>query len=55
MFIEADKETRLILTEIMETIHKTEVIPNSWEKGEIIRLYKGKGMKGNAQMKEELP
>ena len=46
MFIEADKETRLILKEIMETIHKTEEIPNSWEEGEIIRLYKGKGLKG---------
>ena len=53
MFIEADKETRSILKEILEQIHKTEEIPNSWEEGEIIRLYKGKGLKGNAQMKEE--
>ena len=46
MFIEADKETRSILREILEQIHKTEEIPNSWEEGEIIRLYKGKGLKG---------
>ena len=46
MFIEANKETRTILREILEQIHKTEEIPNSWEEGEIIRLYKGKGLKG---------
>ena len=46
MFIEADKETRTILIEILEQIHKTEEIPNSWEEDEIIRLYKGKGLKG---------
>ena len=46
MFIEADKETRSILREILEQIHKTEEIPNSWEEGEIIRLYKDKGLKG---------
>ena len=46
MFIEADKETRSILREILEKIHKTEEIPNSWEEGEIIRLYKSKGLKG---------
>ena len=51
MFIEADKETRLILKEIMEKIHETDEIPNSWEEGEIIRLEKG--WKENAQMKEE--
>ena len=33
MFIEADKETRSILREILEQIHKTEEIPNSWEEG----------------------
>ena len=46
MFIEADKETRSILKEILEQIHKTDEIPSTWEEGEIIRLYKGKGLKG---------
>ena len=44
--IEANKETRKVLKEILEKVHKEEEIPRSWEEGEIIRLYKGKGLKG---------
>ena len=29
-----------------ENVHKNEDIPQAWEEGEIIRLYKGKGQKG---------
>ena len=46
IFIEANKETRKVLKEILEKVHKEEEIPRSWEEGEIIRLYKGKGLKG---------
>ena len=31
---------------MIENIHITENIPQSWEEGDIIRLYKGKGQKG---------
>ena len=46
LFIEANKQTREILREIRENVHRSENIPPSWEEGEIIRLYKGKGQKG---------
>ena len=46
IFIEANKETRKVLKEIIQKVHKEEEIPRSWEEGEIIRLYKGKGLKG---------
>ena len=45
IFIEANKETRKVLKEILEKVHKEEEIPRCWEEGEIIRLYKGKGLK----------
>ena len=53
IFIEANTETRQILKQLLEKAHKEEAIPKAWEEGEIIRLYKGKGPKGNAQMKGE--
>ena len=46
LFIEANKQNREILREIIENVHRSENIPPSWEEGEIIRLYKGKGQKG---------
>ena len=46
LFIEANKQTREILREMIENVHRSENIPPSWEEGEIIRLYKGKGQKG---------
>ena len=46
VFIEADQETRHILCNIFNKIHKAENIPPSWREGEILRLYKGKGKKG---------
>ena len=35
-----------LLTDSIEKVHKSEEIPHSWEEGEIIRIYKGKGQKG---------
>ena len=46
IFIEANRETKQLLKTMIENIHITEYIPPSWEEGEIIRLYKGKGQKG---------
>ena len=46
IFIEANRETKHLLKTMIENIHITEYIPPSWEEGEIIRLYKGKGQKG---------
>ena len=46
IFIEANRETKQLLKTMIENIHITEHIPPSWEEGEIIRLYKGKGQKG---------
>ena len=46
IFIKANKETKQLLKTMIENIHATEDIPQSWEEGEIIRLYKGKGQKG---------
>ena len=45
-FIEADQTTKEIVTKAMNNIYETETIPQSWQEGEIIRLYKGKGKKG---------
>ena len=45
IFIEANRETKQLLKIMIENIHITEYIPRSWEEGEIIRLYKGKGQK----------
>ena len=46
IFIEADEQTKLIYLENYNKINKTMDIPNEWQEGEIIRIYKGKGMKG---------
>ena len=46
IFIEANKETKKIYQEIMNTVYKQETIPERWQEGEIKRLYKGKGQKG---------
>ena len=46
IFIEANLETRKTLKTMIERAHRSEVIPHEWEEGEIIRLYKGKGVKG---------
>ena len=46
IFIEANKETKKIYQEIMNTVYKEEVIPERWQEGEIKRLYTGKGQKG---------
>ena len=45
-FIEANEETRKIYKEAMNKINKTAEIPPVWQKGQIQRLYKGKGIKG---------
>ena len=46
IFIEANKETREIFREALNTITQTEEIPDEWQEGNIITMYKGKGMKG---------
>ena len=46
IFIEGNKSVRNTLLKTYNRIHSTEEIPPSWLKGEIIRLYKGKGKKG---------
>ena len=44
--IEANEDTRRIYLDTMNRILKTQIIPDQWLKGNIIRLYKGKGKKG---------
>ena len=44
-FIEANKDTREIFRTALNRIHEEE-IPESWQLGHILRLYKGKGIKG---------
>ena len=46
IFIEANRQTRLIYLEVINKIHNTETIPKDWREGELKRLYKGKGRKG---------
>ena len=46
IFIEANKETKQIYQEIMNTVYKEEDIPERWQEGEIKRLYTRKGQKG---------
>ena len=38
IFIEANKETKKIYQEIMNTVYKQEIIPERWQEGEIKRL-----------------
>ena len=45
-FIEADPTTRAIILKTMNQIYVNENIPDEWQEGEIIRIYKGKGQKG---------
>ena len=46
LFIEANYETKKILLQNLNEISETMKIPEEWQLGEIIRLYKGKGIKG---------
>jgi hypothetical protein len=43
---EADQETRTIILEALNRTYASETIPAEWQHGEIIRIYKGKGIKG---------
>ena len=43
-FIEANKDTREIFRTSLNRIHEEEEIPESWQLGHILRLYKGKGI-----------
>ena len=45
-FIEANKNTREIFRSALNRIHEKVEIPESWQLGHILRLYKGKGIKG---------
>ena len=45
--MEANKKPKQLLKTMIENIHMTENIPQSWEEGETIRLCKGKGQKEN--------
>ena len=42
VFIEADQATREIYLKIMNKVYNEEKILDEWQKGEIIRIYKGK-------------
>ena len=53
LFIESDRIMQKILLDAFNKINEEMEIPSEWQKGEICRIYKGKGMKENAQMKEE--
>ena len=44
--IEANKTNRTTINNILNNIYNTEKIPDQWQKGEIIKFYKGKGKKG---------
>ncbi len=46
IFSKASNTTKQIYLENINKILETHNIPNSWQEGEIIRLYKGKGTKG---------
>ena len=37
---------REVLKNMLDRAHMSEEIPQAWEEGEIIKLYKGKGVKG---------
>jgi len=45
-FLEADKRTRSIYKEALNSLVATQTIPEEWQEGKILRLYKGKGKKG---------
>ena len=44
--IETDKKSRQIVLKAFNQVYKNETIPKEWQEGHIIRLYKGKGVKG---------
>ena len=46
MFIESNNTTRKIYLNIFNQIHEKEEIPEAWLHGQILRLYKAKGIKG---------
>jgi hypothetical protein len=46
VFIEASKQTKETYRNIFNSILDSNNIPHQWQKGKIIRLYKGKGTKG---------
>ena len=51
IFIEANRETKEVLKNMINSAHISEEIPEAWEEGEIMRLYKGKGVKGKCSNK----
>ena len=46
VFIEANSETKNIYVKALNQVNKEMIIPEEWQKGEICRIYKGKGIKG---------
>ena len=46
IFTEANHKTKCTYLKILNVITKERKIPNEWQEGEILRLYKGKGKKG---------
>jgi len=50
-FIEANQKTRKIITEALNRTYQEEIIPTKWKESQIIRLYKGKGVKGKCSNK----
>ncbi len=49
IFLEAGSNTTKIYTEMYNKIYQSEEIPTQWLLGEVIRLYKGKGIKGKCE------
>ena len=46
VFIEANQETKNIFIKAFNKVNEEMIIPEEWQKGEICRIYKGKGTKG---------
>ena len=46
IFIEANSNTRKIYLQALNKVYDHEEIKAQWQQGEIIRIYKGKGIKG---------
>ena len=47
--INANTETREIIREVLNKCYTQEITPQEWQRGEILRLYKGKGKKGKCE------
>ncbi len=46
VFIEADEKTREVYGEVLNKLKESQDIPEEWQEGEFLRMYKDKGKKG---------